>query len=222
MKAKLVLSLFVLGLATTGFGNILIGNFENDGLDLGNGPGGTTATVVSGTGNTLGSNAMQVVRVAGGWGGSYEFYVGGSPARQALASVGQVTVDLTAFAADFPAGWAQIGLMVNCGGSDPTNPDGWSWWNAYDWRGIAADGQTHSLTFQLPADAMAALGNADWWANIGLIGMTGDNSADPITGEPVYPSMATWYIDNVQVVIPEPATLTMLGLGALSLLRRKR
>jgi hypothetical protein len=41
------------------------------------------------------------------------------------------------------------------------------------------------------------------------------------TGDPLYDFMFTDYFDNVRVV-PEPARLSLLGLGAPALLKRRK
>ncbi len=208
MKRKIVVSLCVLAMAASSFGSILIANFEEDGLDYG--WGGGTTTIVAGTGNTLDDQALAVDIGNGEWGGTVEFYVGGTPAQSALGSVGQVTMDITTFSEDFPAGWAEVALLVNAEGM----------WNAFDYQGVVF-GTTQTVTFQLPAEAMAIFAGTPSYANIGLLSNTGGMEYDGISGDPLYPTMGIYYIDNIQVV-PEPATMALLGLGGLSLIRRKR
>lgn len=217
MKAKLVLSLLVLGLTATSFG-IVVGDFEGS-TDTwyvsGWNPG--DAIAVDTIGATTGTGSIKITHVKGGWDSTMERPDNlGTPVQAALASVGTVTVDVTAFGSDFPAGWAQIGLLVNATGL----------WNTYDWHNIALDGTTNTLTFQLPADAMAAIGaitssTTNPYVNFGFVSNTGSNTADPITGEWINPTMAVYYMDNIQVV-PEPATMLMLGLGGVLSLIRKR
>lgn len=209
MKRKLLVSVFVLAMAASSFGagEILVANFEEDGMDYGWG-GGTTA-IVTGTGNTLDDNALEV-KSQGGWGGTVEFYLGGTEAQTALGSTGQVIMDITTFSADFPAGWAEVALLVNAEGM----------WNAFDYQGVVLN-STQTITFQLPAEAMAIFAGTPSYANIGLLSNTSGMETDPVTGNPLYDAMAVYYVDNVRVV-PEPATLALLGIGALSLIRRKR
>jgi hypothetical protein len=195
MKAKLIFSLVLMGMAATSFGSLLVANFEGDGLDLGYGGG----TIVTGTGNTLGNNSYRIDAAAGWWNGTWEVYVGGasSNAKTALATVGTVMVDVTATNAD---GWANLGLLINAGGTD-------GMWNPVQWLSVVASGSSQTLTFQIPADVMVRIPNFDSYFNLGFL--NGTNSA------------TTYYFDNVRIV-PEPATMLMLGLGGLSLIRRKR
>lgn len=221
-------------LASGSYGDLLIANFEGDGLDYGsNGEGtsvdGTTGrttcvrTIVAGPGNTIDDHSLEIDCPDGGWIGSYEFYVNGTEAKDYLGSVGQVSVDVTTFAEDFlasPDDYASIGLMVNAGGDGVD-----SLWNVYDWHNLTL-GTTETVTFQLPEEAMVQFAGFNWWCNVGfVVNMAGTTvEEDPITGEyVVVGTQATgkFYLDNVQVAVPEPATLALLGLG-LSLIRRRR
>jgi len=220
MKAKLILSVFVLGLVSSSFG-ILVGDFE-DGLDDGWWNEGTSSAPVTPTGATLGSWSMRSERSDGGWGTTIGAnFLGNAPVINALATVGKVQVDVTTFAEDWPAGYGTIGLVVACG--ENVN---WTqtYWDAMDWQDLVL-GTTQTFTFTLVADAMTALAEATGWANLAFVNWTDPTESywDEILQEEVitYQGGAVLYFDNIQI-IPEPATLVLLGLGGLSLIRRKR
>lgn len=214
MKAKAILAVLMLTLASVSFGDLLLLNFEGDGLDYGNGFSGTTTTDYA----TLGYNSMLVVS-GGGWVGLGEVYIAGTPAQAALASTGKVKIDLTALPVDTNGWWGDMGLVVNAGGEGPGG-----YWTATAWIGSTPIGSTTEITFQLPSDIMELIPQFNWWCNIGLQTMSRPTESyiDDITGETIitYDGTVLYYIDNVRIV-PEPATLALLGLGGL-LLRRKR
>lgn len=196
MKKKLVVSVVVLALVSSSFGSIAVGNFEGsaDGW-WGNGWSGAT-TELSTIGATVGTGSMKAV--TSGWNGTIETgFFGNAAAITALTTIGQIQIDVTTFGADFPDGWAQLAVLVNTNGL----------WDTADWQGVSFD-STQTMTFQLSAAQMAALANATSYANVGFISNGGGQGA-------------VYYFDNAQI-IPEPATIAMLGLGGVLSLLRKR
>ena len=142
--------------------------------------------------------------ITSGWNGTIEaaFY-GNAAAITALSTIGQVKVDVTTFSADFPDWWAQLGILANADIPASAN----NHWTVADWQSVALN-STKTMTFQLSAAQMAALANAQGYANIGFISNGGGQGA-------------VYYFDNIQI-IPEPTTIAMLGLGGVLSLLRKR
>jgi hypothetical protein len=214
MKAKLILSVFVLGLVSSGFGTV-IGDFEggsSDGWWLG---WATSITPVQAYPST-GTWSMEGVVANGGWVGLMEKGFYGTPEQSYLATKGEITLDVTSFYNTGSSNdYAQLCVLVNAN----------DWWNVYGYVGVQ-NGVQETITLQLPADAMAAIGAASSYANIGILSNhSGTESyVDDITGETIvtFDGRITHYMDNIQISVPEPASLALLGLGSLSLLRRKR
>jgi hypothetical protein len=192
-----------MSLASTSNG-IVIGNFEQQ-MDNFKETWETPAPTFSysTTGVTLGSYSLAVQSNKTGW--QWLFMREG---LVDIASTPILTADVTVIGAEWPdSTWVNFKeVAINSDGpsgwmqttpTDPVNPD---WPGSFN---PPAD-STRTLTWDFSAyDATGAT-----WMQI--VFSQNFDGATP----------GTYYIDNVRL-IPEPATIALLGLGGLALLRRK-
>jgi hypothetical protein len=198
MKKLIVLSLVaVLCLGGSSMA-VVIGDFEGGSLD--GWVASSPATIATDTlGATTGSGSMKFT-TPGGWGPKAMRSVWDLKSLLATTD-SKITMDISARSDDIPGYWCNVSILVNCDG----------YWNPVAGQDISVGWTQYFTTkkyeFVLPAAARTALGNAGTYAEIGIFTNSG---------------AATFYVDNVQATIPEPATLSMLGLGALALLKRRK
>jgi len=214
-------------MASVSFGEqVVVGDFEDGSWDgwWNAGWGATTAPVEENA--TLGTWSMGTDQT--GWQEIIERNVSGDAELLAgMSTIGTVTLDVTAswntVGTDgvTPYGWTpSVGLLVNADG----------YWGTPVWAdGQLINGQTVSITLQLTAEAMAAVatGASGWGSNIGIMASSAGNEVyvDPITGEEtlLYDGGAVMNFDNIQFSsIPEPATLVLLGLGSMAMLKQRK
>jgi len=196
-------------LASTSYG-IIIGDWEQnmDGWTAQNGATSSYSTI----GVTLNNYSLDLDAPTGAFTWSLQH-----DGVLDLASNPILSIDVTWVAADWDDGgagdiWVNLKeIAINSGGpsgwkqyvaTDPMNPSYPGSWDPYSW----GDVHTRTLTWDLSDyDATGAT-----WMQIIL----STNSGGTIV------SGGNYYLDNAQLT-PEPATIALLGLGGLALLRRK-
>lgn len=241
MCKKLIFIFCVLAMASISYAEV-IGDWGS-GMDGWVNEWGLT-TSDSTIGATLGSGSLKVEAV-GGWyqGAMDKVLTAGQVNMIATRAAGTFSIDVTRFAADWtPGAWgwwtpeSRLFFSISAGAQ---NEDGdWAYWGAgqevlgANWyptsigalygndqhypgntiAGMTPDGtMTATWSFAAVQDAVDAMAASGFNQNLGM-------DIRLIVNAPDYYN-ATYYLDNAQ--IPEPATMTLLILGGLTLIRRK-
>lgn len=210
--SSMIFLMLLLGLASNGYG-ALISDFEGS-LDGWYTDSYTTGTISQSTiGATSGSGSM-LCEAPGGWQSVAKVDI--KAFRYILGTPGAtISADITSFAADMTGGWKEVLMVINAQNydddGDSSNNIGWNQFNL-----IAMDlsGVPQTMTWEIPVDLSTKIAGSNdniAWFELLIISNTEDAAG----------SVGKFYIDNIQA-IPEPATMALLGLGGLALLRRRR
>lgn len=177
------------------------------------------------TGATVGSDALQLSTAVGGYEGSYT--QGDLPSVLNSPNLVGFLVDVTADP-NFTANGGTSSLLgmgffvFNAGegeyGDQYISPEA-------DWANIDLPAGTYTNLFIPLAGNNPDTGLPDSWSDmvsegwaVGGFNIANQSNVNPTTGAPT-----TFEVDNIRAVVPEPASLSLIGLsGGLLLVRRRR
>jgi hypothetical protein len=199
MKRTVVLSVVaMLCLSVPSLAGVVIGDFEGslDGWVMESGAVGTVSTEFP----TSGSNSLQVV-----FPNNWISVMKKSITSYATADLETISFDVTTRNdnSQIPAWWLHTNIIIN---SDVTGwKDSGNLYSSVPWSP-----RTDTITWTVPQAIRDLLAGGAGWCDVLIVTNTGSTGG-------------TMWIDNVQLgIVPEPATMSLLGLGALALLKRRK
>lgn len=191
-------------LVPTSYG-LVIGNFEG-GLD---GWTGQDATISQSTiGATVGTGSM---KIAGPSGWHITSKLDTHSFLSDLKAATQISMDVTAFDADMTTTWMQVDMVINGQNNNDAGANNNIDWNMLGSKDIARNGLPQTLLWNIPQALQTKLDGVTsniGWLELMIISNNGGQNAQ-------------LYVDNIKL-IPEPATMGLLGMGGLALLRRRK